>query len=98
MEITELADLSRALKRNGLTFSSYSVLRLVSRGGCNITQMATELGKHTASMTGIMDKLEKRKLISRFRTENDRRAIIPTVTGNGKVVLRVMSGNFTQLI
>ncbi len=43
----------------------------------------------SSTLTGIMDKLENRKLIARTRTENDRRSTWIDVTDKGKQVVKM---------
>lgn len=43
----------------------------------------------SSTLTGIMDKLENRKLIARTRTENDRRSTWIDVTDKGKQAVKM---------
>lgn len=62
--------------------------RLYSYGETTQTSLAQELYLAKSTVSGILDRLEKRGLVRRDRREKDRRTSIVTLTPRGEVVLR----------
>ncbi len=76
IQFTELH--SRALvKRFGLTSPQLIVLReIAARGQATAAEIASAVSLSQPTITGIIERLEKRDLISRQRSSNDRRRIL----------------------
>jgi DNA-binding MarR family transcriptional regulator len=76
------------VKQVGLTGPQLIILQEVSKSGeMPIGKLAKTISLSQATVTGILDRLEKRGLISRQRSENDRRQVLVQVTQAGKALL-----------
>lgn len=73
---------------DALSLRQILVMLAVVEGGRPLNELGLEVGITSAAMTGLVDKLEVRGLVTRERLEMDRRRIFVVLTGRG--VLRVM--------
>lgn len=68
-----------------LSIAEISVLmRMNRKAACRATELATMIGIPTSTVTGILDRLEKRGFLERSQDPNDRRSIQITVTPKTK--------------
>src|SRR3977135_2639809 len=71
------------LKASGLTGTQYNVLRIL-RGaepeGLPCRGIGDRMISHDPDMTRLLDRMEKRGLITRERQTDDRRAVTPRIT------------------
>ncbi len=77
---------SRHLLQNyGLTSPQLAALREIV-GGQNVTTSSLAAALHLSqpTMTGILTRLEQRRLITRERSEVDRRSVRATITDEGR--------------
>ena len=74
------------LKEYDITSEQWMVLGRLYRnsGEYNQKELAKELNKEQPSMTRIIDILEKKKYVTRERSNQDRREFIIHITGKGK--------------
>lgn len=74
----------RAMNELGITSTQGSMLVLIGTGRC---QLAAELARHygcdASAVTRLIDRLEKRNLLSRVRSHEDRRAVRLELTPEG---------------
>ena len=78
-------DSQKMSRQFGLTGQQSLVLRLLLNNGSMSSADLSRLMYVTPSnMTGIIDRLEKKDLISRVRKEGDRRVVLITLTDTGK--------------
>lgn len=71
-----------------LTFSQIKLLKLISRAeSYNISQVAAFLGVSTAAASKAVDRLVRRRLLSRSEAEDDRRAVELALTDEGRRTL-----------
>lgn len=83
---------SRTLKETGLTPSQYYILGLLSmQDGQPLKELATTLNCSRATMTGIIDTMEKKGLVQRILNRQDRRSFQVCLTGEGRDLLRASS-------
>jgi len=79
------------LKVNGLTGAQYNVLRIL-RGaepdGLACSDVADRMISHDPDMTRLLDRMEKRSLITRQRQKDDRRVVKTRITSAGLDLLR----------
>jgi DNA-binding MarR family transcriptional regulator len=79
------------LKVNGLTGAQYNVLRIL-RGaepdGLACSDVADRMISHDPDMTRLLDRMEKRGLITRQRQKDDRRVVKTRITSAGLDLLR----------
>ena len=98
LSILRTADLlgravAEVFKAHELSPTQYNVLRIL-RGTCPLgtsglacSAIAEQMLTRDPDMTRLLDRLEKRKLISRARVENDRRVVRTCITDKGLQVL-----------
>jgi MarR family transcriptional regulator, organic hydroperoxide resistance regulator len=78
------------LKSKGLTGAQYNVLRIL-RGaepqGLACSSIAERMISHDPDMTRLLDRMEKRHLITRQRQSDDRRIVKTRITSGGLQLL-----------
>ena len=80
------------LKANDLTAAQYNTLRIL-RGepeGLACSSIADRMISHDPDMTRLLDRMEKRTLITRERQKDDRRVVKTRVTSQGLELLRTL--------
>jgi DNA-binding MarR family transcriptional regulator len=84
-------DAEQLFKPQGLTGTQYNVLRIL-RGaepdGLPCSGIAERMISHDPDMTRLLDRMEKRGLITRKRQSNDRRVVKARITSAGLSLLR----------
>jgi DNA-binding MarR family transcriptional regulator len=79
------------LKASGLTGTQYNVLRIL-RGsepeGLACSAIGEKMISHDPDMTRLLDRMEKRGLITRQRQSNDRRVVKARITPRGLEILK----------
>src|SRR5467141_4372054 len=79
------------LKANGLTGAQYNVLRIL-RGaepdGLACSTISERMISHDPDMTRLLDRMEKRDLITRQRQTDDRRVVKTRITSGGLELLK----------
>jgi DNA-binding MarR family transcriptional regulator len=84
--------LVHVLKREDLSATQYNVLRIL-RGapeGLACGELANRMITRDPDVTRLLDRLEKRGLISRHRETNDRRMVLTRITNDGLELLERM--------
>lgn len=77
-------DASKMSRKFGLTASQSGVLRsLFSHGPLSSAELSRKLFVTPSNITGIIDRLEKKRMVERVRKEGDRRVALITLTGDG---------------
>jgi DNA-binding MarR family transcriptional regulator len=78
------------VKSNGLTGAQYNVLRIL-RGaepdGLACSTISERMISHDPDMTRLLDRMEKRDLITRQRQTDDRRVVKTRITSGGLELL-----------
>jgi DNA-binding MarR family transcriptional regulator/YHS domain-containing protein len=70
-----------------LTEAEWDALRLLGRQGeCMMRELASGCNVALSTMTGIIDRLLKKKLVQRRHSQEDRRVVLIRLTGRGKLV------------
>jgi DNA-binding MarR family transcriptional regulator len=81
----------QVLKARGLTGAQYNVLRIL-RGaepeGLACSSIGERMISHDPDMTRLLDRMEKRKLITRQRQTTDRRVVKTRITTEGLELLK----------
>jgi len=68
-----------------LTLSQYALLQaLAGRDGARVRELAGEAGIMPSTATRILDALERRAIVSRARSEDDRRGVTVRLTDLGR--------------
>ena len=79
----------KLVKRVGLTGPQLLILREISRSvETTPGEIAREVSLSQATVTGILERMEKHKLLTRKRSESDRRRIMVRITKKGKEIHR----------
>lgn len=60
---------------------------LNNKGDMTISELARDMSLSQATVTTILDRLEKRELLIRVRSETDRRKVYPRLTEQGRKIL-----------
>jgi len=88
------------LKSNGLTGAQYNVLRIL-RGaepqGLACSSVAERMISHDPDMTRLLDRMEKRHLITRQRQSDDRRVVKTRITSGGLELLKGLDPTVREL-
>lgn len=80
--------LARNVEAQGITLSQLGVLEiLLHHGAQNQKSLAQKMLRSGANMTTIIDNLEKRGIVERTRSGDDRRQIMITLTPAGKKLI-----------
>jgi DNA-binding MarR family transcriptional regulator len=90
----------KLLRAFGLSGTQYNVLRIL-RGagnrGLTCGETAERMVTHDPDITRLLDRLEKRKLITRSRDARDRRVVTARITGNGLKLLGTLDKPVAEL-
>jgi DNA-binding MarR family transcriptional regulator len=81
------ARIDTALRPFGLTFARYEVLMLLlfsRRGALPMRVVGERLQVHPTSVTSAVDRLERQRLVRRVPHPDDRRAVLATITEDGR--------------
>src|SRR5262245_39654663 len=81
---------AEVLKAGDLTFAQYNVLRILrdaGEPGVNCAQIAERMVNRDPDVTRLLDRLERRGLVSRSREAADRRVITIRISKDGKALL-----------
>src|SRR5436305_5552418 len=83
-QLAQQAD--QLLKANGLTGAQYNVLRILRGAGPDglaCSSIGERMISHDSDMTRLLDRMEKRGLITRTRQSDDRRVVKTRITPTG---------------
>jgi DNA-binding MarR family transcriptional regulator len=84
-------EVEQLIKSHDLTMAQYNVLRIL-RGAEPKGLLCRGIGERMISrdpdLTRLLDRMEKRNLITRERQKDDRRVIVTRITGEGLAFLR----------
>jgi len=88
------------LKANDLTAAQYNALRIL-RGtepeGLACSNIADRMISHDPDMTRLLDRMEKRALITRQRQKDDRRVVKTRITAEGLTLLKRLDQPIREL-
>lgn len=72
-----------------LTFSQYALLQSLDGGDtARVSELAASAGVSPSTATRILDALERREVVRRDRSAQDRRAVTVTLTEHGRRTLK----------
>ena len=85
------ADMHGHLRDDNLTISQFGVLEaLYHLGPLSQSELGEKILKSNANLTTVVDSLEKKALVARHRSDEDRRRVTVELTGSGrKLIARV---------
>jgi DNA-binding MarR family transcriptional regulator len=94
------SEADQLMKANGLTSAQYNVLRILRGAGpeglpCNT--IAERMISRDPDMTRLLDRMEKRALITRERQKEDRRVVKARITDEGLKLLKKMDAPIREL-
>jgi DNA-binding MarR family transcriptional regulator len=95
-----LARLNDALDPFSLTFARYEALMLLvfsREGSLPLGKMGTRLQVHPASVTNLIDGLERARLVQRSPHPRDRRTTLATITAEGRRVASEATGALHEI-
>ena len=94
LDLVRTADLlsrpvAQLFKDRDLSMTQYNVLRILrgSSDGLTCGEIANRMITRDPDITRLLDRLEKRGLISRGREERDRRVVLTRITADGLELL-----------
>jgi len=89
----------RLFREYNLTSSQYNVLRILRGEGKPIpcSEIAERMIQVVPAMTGLIDRLEKQKLVCRERCTDDRRVVYIDITKKARSLLKRMDGPVNEL-
>ena len=94
------AQAEQVIKAAGLTAAQYNVLRIL-RGAGRTGLACREIGERMISrdpdITRLLDRMEKRDLITRQRQTDDRRVVKTRITGGGLELLKQLDHPIREL-
>jgi DNA-binding MarR family transcriptional regulator len=74
---------------DALTLSQYGLLQaMAGRESVRVRELAAEAGVTPSTATRILDALERRSIVRRARSPEDRRGVTVTLTEQGRAVLQ----------
>lgn len=86
----------RTMAELGITGHQASVLFMVASGKCLLAvELAREYGVDASAVTRLLDRLEKRGLLTRARSDEDRRVVRLALTAEGQAIAARMPAVFT---
>jgi DNA-binding MarR family transcriptional regulator len=78
----------KLVQRYGLTGPQLVVLKeLVARSPCTVGELARAVNLSQATVTGILDRLEKKSMVTRVRSTHDRRKVLVSHSEAAREVL-----------
>jgi len=92
-------NVERVLKSADISPTQYNVLRILrgAHEGLQCTEIARRMITRDPDITRLLDRLEKRELISRARDSKDRRIVLTKITKQGLTLLRDLDGPVTEM-
>lgn len=77
------------LQKHGLTGPQLTVLKTLSEcGETSVGELAKQVHLSQGTITGILDRLERRQFVSRRKSEEDKRRMLAAVTSHAEKVIR----------
>lgn len=90
--------LSARLVDLDLTPSELNALgNLADGAGRTVSELGAAVGSRPTTLTGVLDRLERRGLITRGARPGDRRAVLITLTGDGVATAAVITRAIADL-
>ncbi|MGV4924084.1 MarR family transcriptional regulator [Streptomyces sp. BHT-5-2] len=77
-----------ASRQHGVSAAGVNVLLVLTRGEATHRGIARRCWVHPSTLTGVVDTLERDGLVSRHRSEQDRRQVQLTLTPQGEKTIR----------
>lgn len=68
-------EINKIFAAEGLNSTEVMILHRLRHGNCKVSDLANEMGIPFSTLTGIMDRMVEKGLITRERNEDDRRVV-----------------------
>jgi DNA-binding MarR family transcriptional regulator len=93
-------ELDRSLRRRGFSSAAFGVLQVLHQSGGSAAphEISDRLAVSRATVTGLLDGLEHRRLVRRTPDPGDRRRLRVQLTGRARVVLAEMLPAHTRAV
>jgi DNA-binding MarR family transcriptional regulator len=89
----------RSMAELGITSQQGSILFMVASGKCLLAaELAREYGIDASAVTRLIDRLEKRGLLTRVRSNEDRRVVRLALTPEGEAIAARMPAIFNGVL
>lgn len=89
----------RTMSELGITSTQASMLFMIGSGRCQLAaELARDYGIDASAVTRLIDRLEKRSLLSRVRSSEDRRAVHLELTPEGYKLAACMPAIFSGVV
>lgn len=91
---------ARSMDAHGLSLGSFNALMILSRyeAGCPMHELGELLLVSRANTTGLVDLLERKKLVERFASRDDRRVRLVRLTRGGRGLLdKILPGHYGRV-
>jgi DNA-binding MarR family transcriptional regulator len=96
---TVMAVLNKVGAEHDLSLTQLRVLGILrDRGRLRMAALAEHLGLEKSTMTGLVDRAEKRGLLARAPSETDGRAVEVYITAHGLALVEPVYRRFTELL
>ncbi|CAB3784900.1 MarR family winged helix-turn-helix transcriptional regulator [Pararobbsia alpina] len=83
----------------GVTATQASMLSMLASGQClAAAELAKQYGIDASAVTRLIDRLEKRGLLVRVRSEDDRRVVKLRLTGQGRMYAERMPALYDEVL
>jgi DNA-binding MarR family transcriptional regulator len=83
----------------GITSTQASIMFMLAAGKCaTAADIAREYGIDASAVTRLIDRLEKRGLLKRVRSEADRRVVRLALTDDGRAMAEQVPAIFTHVL
>lgn len=92
--------LSAVTAMEDVTPQQYNILRILRGAGENglpTLEIGNRMLEHSPGITRLIDRLERKKLVERVRSDVDRRLVTCKITSIGLEVLEKLQSGITQL-
>lgn len=84
------ADMAFLSSVGGLSIQQLNILNIVGdREPCTMSEIAKQARLSLSSITAVVDKMVKIKLVDRYRSEEDRRIVYAKLTDEGKRIYEI---------
>lgn len=91
---------AQSLAQHDLTFPQFLTLAFLAKSGqpCSMNQVAEATHQDAATMTGVVDRLERLGLVERGRSVQDRRVVLVQPTPHGLAMLATVKQTRDQMM
>jgi DNA-binding MarR family transcriptional regulator len=90
--------LQREAEKYGYSSTEIQILYQLHIKSRNVTELSELIGIGKSSVTEIIEKMEKRGLVSKIKSENDKRFIIIQITTEGEKALEQTRKEYKEII